>query len=212
MPATNATLKREGRRVAMSRAPGKYAELIYVFRDKTEQGIDADLFGNNCVLFDRAVDGSSIKEIYIRHPFKSGKIEVRYGESVFLDLASEVCESESLDKGHPTATVIVKHDKILGHGANGSDYHAKHGCERKRLNVPTGRGYELCEGCHPKNHSEAKAVGNAVESGRGDELRGATAYLYGHWWCCPSCYEKMEQVGIEKAVLSKEWTGQFLKI
>ncbi len=137
---------------------------------------------------------------------------MRYDDSEFLDLARKVCESESLDKGHPTATVLVKNDMIIGHGANGSDYHEKYGCERKRLGVPTGTGYELCEGCHPKNHSEAKAIGNVVESGRGSELQGATAYLYGHWWCCPSCYEKMEQAGIEKVVLSKEWTKQFLKI
>ncbi len=188
----------------------KYAELIYVFRDKNEQDVNVDM--SNCVLFDREEIDSSVKEIYIRHPFKSGKIEVRYNDSEFLDLARKICESESLDEGHPTATVFVKNNMIIGHGANGSDYHAKNGCERKRLGVPTGQNYELCEGCHPKNHSEAKAIGKLVESGRGTELQGATAYLYGHWWCCPSCYEKMEQVGIEKVVLSKEWTKQFLKI
>lgn len=58
-----------------------------------------------------------------------------------------------------------------------------------------------------------KAIGNVVESGRGNELQGATAYLYGHWrCCCPSCYEKMEQAGIEKIVLSKARTKQFLNI
>src|SRR3989344_8661281 len=59
----------------------------------------------------------------------------------------------SLDKTMPTGSVVVDPaGRILGRGGNGSSYHETHLCKRVRLNIPTGQGYELCEGCHPKNH------------------------------------------------------------
>jgi deoxycytidylate deaminase len=80
-----------------------------------------------------------------------------------------------------------------------SDYHELHGCERIRQGIPTGQGYELCEGCHPKNHSEPSAIADAVS--RDEDTRGADLYLWGHWWFCESCWDAMIAAGIRNVYL-----------
>src|SRR3954454_9935967 len=69
-------------------------------------------------------------------------------ENEFMQAAKAFGENNSLDKAVPTGSVIVAADKIIGRGANGSTYHQTQVCERVRRNIPTGQGYELCEGCH----------------------------------------------------------------
>ena len=100
----------------------------------------------------------------------------------------------------PNASLVIKDGKIVGHAANGSNYHEKHGCERVRLGTHTGQGYELCEGCSPKNHGESKAVADARIQGAND-LQDASVYLWGHWWCCEPCWTTMLAAGIRDVYL-----------
>ncbi len=188
----------------------KGAEIIYLI--KTLQDVILSLDLTNCVLFDRQITNGQTREIFIRHPFTPDQIKMTYGENGFLNRTQQIAQQASLDPGHPNATVIVNQGIEISHGANGSNYHSEHGCERKRLHMPTGQGYELCEGCHPKNHSEATAIQNARALGRQDKLKGSTAHLYGHWWCCESCCQKMVEAGITAVIFSKPWTAQFLEI
>jgi len=116
-----------------------------------------------------------------------------------LDLAQK-------GKGHVSPNplvgcVIVKEGKIIGKGANGSDFHETHECERVKQNIPTGEGYELCEGCHPKNHSEPRAIQNAKDNGH--ETDGADLYLWGHWWCCEPCWNVIKAAGINQVYLAE---------
>lgn len=104
--------------------------------------------------------------------------------------------AHSLDSTIPVGSVIVKDGKIIGQGANGSTYHQTHSCRRIELGIPTGQGYELCEGCSPKNHSEAKAIAAAT-----GDTTGADMYLWGHWWCCEPCWDKMIAAGIARVYL-----------
>ncbi|MCK5460868.1 hypothetical protein KAI58_02695 [Candidatus Gracilibacteria bacterium] len=113
--------------------------------------------------------------------------------------AQRVAQSFSLDPEHQTGAVLIKKKECLGIGANGSHWHEKHGCERKRLGIATGQGYELCEGCHPKNHAEQKAIRNTLAN-NGD-TKGADLYLWGHWWCCEGCWEAMMAAGIDNVFL-----------
>jgi Cytidine and deoxycytidylate deaminase zinc-binding region. len=83
----------------------------------------------------------------------------------------------SLDSVMPGAAVIVQGNEVLGVGANGSEYHKTQKCRRVILGCKSGEGYELCEGCHPKNHSEAKAIRDAQE--QGNNIRNADLYLWG---------------------------------
>lgn len=112
--------------------------------------------------------------------------------------ARHYAQTHSKDEVMPTGAIIVGPDGglVKGFGANGSDYHKSHGCERVRQHVPTGEGYELCEGCSPENHAEVRAIKSVKESAQGADL-----YLWGHWWCCKTCWNKMIEAGIKNVYL-----------
>ena len=120
-------------------------------------------------------------------------------DNPYMQEAKKYALANSLDDMLKTGSIIVKDGKVIGRGANGSDYHKTHECERVKQGIPTGQGYELCEGCHPKNHGEPKAIKEARESG--EDPSGADVYLWGHWWCCQSCWKAMINAGIKNVYL-----------
>ena len=124
--------------------------------------------------------------------------------------AKAEAEAHSLDPAVPTGSAIVKSGKVVAVGANGSNYHQTHTCRRVELGIPTGQGYELCEGCHPKNHSEAKAI--AAANAAGIATTGADLYLWGHWWCCQPCWDKMIAAGIQHVYLLENSETIFNKV
>lgn len=117
----------------------------------------------------------------------------------FMKEAKEYAQKYSKDKVMPNASIMVKQGKVIARGANGSTYHDTHECERVKKGIPTGQGYELCEGCHPKNHGEPRAIADA--SKQGQETQGADIYLWGHWWCCEPCWNAMIKAGIRDVYL-----------
>jgi len=137
----------------------------------------------------------------VNYPFMPEDGEIIYvaADNRFMQEAKEFAREHSLDKTMPNASFVVKNGEIIGRGANGSTYHDEHGCERVRLHIPTGQGYELCEGCHPKNHGEPKAIADAVKHHK--DTHGAELYLWGHWWCCEPCWNAMQEAGIHKVYL-----------
>ena len=126
-------------------------------------------------------------------------IEYVPADNSYMQEAKDYAREHSLDKTMPNASVVVKDGTVIGRAANGSDYHELHGCERVRLNIPTGQGYELCEGCSPKNHSEPKAIADAES--RGADTHDADLYLWGHWWCCEPCWNSISAAGIARVIL-----------
>lgn len=141
------------------------------------------------------------KDRSVIYPYvaKDGSFGYVSADNKYILAAKETARRKSLDKVMPTGTVLVKDGQIIGRGANGSTYHEQFGCERVRLNIPTGEGYELCEGCSPKNHSEPRAVKDALSKGNSPE--GAEAYLWGHWWCCEPCWATLLANGINQVFL-----------
>lgn len=123
-------------------------------------------------------------------------------ENTFIQAAKEYARKYSLDKTMPNASVIVRDGEIIAAGANGSNYHEHNGCERVKQKVPSGQGYDLCEGCHPKNHGEQSAIRAAQK--RGVDTQGADLYMWGHWWCCESCWDAMIAAGIENVYLPEK--------
>lgn len=117
----------------------------------------------------------------------------------YMIAAREYAREYSLDTTMPTGSVVVSDGEIIGRGANGSTYHETHECERVKQGIPTGQGYELCEGCHPKNHSEPRAIDDALKTGH--DTKGADIYLWGHWWCCEPCWNAMLEAGITNVYL-----------
>lgn len=122
-------------------------------------------------------------------------------DNEWMRWARNLAERYAIEPAMPNASVVVRDGQMLGWGANGSKFHDEHGCERKRRGCKTGEGYELCEGCHPKNHSEPKVIAAARANGHGDLLRGADVYLWGHWWCCKPCWDTMTEAGINDVYL-----------
>ena len=120
-------------------------------------------------------------------------------ENKYMRMAKEFAKANSLDAVMPTASVIVKGSKVIGKGANGGNYHKTHECERVKRGIPTGQGYELCEGCHPKNHSEPRAIAQTINNQR--STINADLYLWGHWWCCEPCWSAMAAAGIRDVYL-----------
>jgi deoxycytidylate deaminase len=116
-------------------------------------------------------------------------------ENPFMREAKEYARLNSLDKEMPNTSLIVKDGVVIGRGANGSNYHDTHECYRVKNNIPTGTGYELCEGCHPRNHGEARAIADAKKHGY--DISGADVYMWGHWWCCENCWNAMISEGIK---------------
>jgi deoxycytidylate deaminase len=144
---------------------------------------------------------SKLNKKNIKYPYLPEGKEIKYvsKENPFMQMAKKFAFENSLDRVMPTSSVIVMGENVLGTGANGSDYHENNVCERVRQNIPTGQGYELCEGCHPKNHSESKAVSDAKS--KGHDVVGADLYLWGHWWCCEPCWKSMIDAGIKNVFL-----------
>lgn len=122
-------------------------------------------------------------------------------ENEYMQEAKKYAWENSLDRIMPNASILVKDGAIIGRGANGSNYHDTHECERVKQNIPTGEGYELCEGCHPKNHGEPKAIKDAKDNGK--DPKSADIYLWGHWWCCEPCWNEMIKAGIKDVYLLK---------
>ncbi len=127
----------------------------------------------------------------------------------FMQAAKKAAEELSLDSKHQTGAVVVLNDEIIGRGANGSIYHAQYGCERKRKGIPTGESYELCEGCHPKNHAEPSSIRNTLETG--NNPKNADLYLWGHWWCCEDCWNSMIEAKIRDVYLVEGAKERFEK-
>lgn len=137
----------------------------------------------------------------IAYPYLPAGREIKYvpGDNPFMQEARDYALKNALDDTQRTGAVVVKDGKMFGRGANGSNYHTKHGCERVRRGIPTGQQYELCEGCHPKNHSEPRALTDAKKNGH--DTQGADLYLWGHWWACEPCWNAMIAAGIANVYL-----------
>lgn len=127
----------------------------------------------------------------------------------FMRQARRVAEERSLDPDWPTGAVVVKDGKVIGRGANGSEYHRQYGCRRKELGIKTGERYDLCEGCGPRYHAEARAIADARLTGL--NLVNSEVYLWGHWWCCEACWQVMIDAGIDKVYLLKNAKVVFIK-
>ncbi|MDO8576061.1 MAG: deaminase [bacterium] len=147
----------------------------------------------------------------IQYPYlPTGRSFIYVGlDNPFMLEAKNFAREHSLDEMMPNSSVIVKDGVVIGRGANGSDYHKLHGCERIKRGIPTGHGYELCEGCHPKNHGEPHAIADAQKNEK--NTIGADLYMWGHWWCCEPCWNAMIEAGIGNVYLLKDSEKLFNK-
>lgn len=119
----------------------------------------------------------------------------------FMLAAKNQADNFSACAWWPTGAVLVKDEKIIGSGANSGDLHFH--CGRMEHNCATGTGYEYCQTLRNNlYHSEAACVNNALENNR--NTNGADLYLFGHWWCCESCWDAMIKAGVRNVYLLQD--------
>ena len=123
----------------------------------------------------------------------------------FMQAAMQASKELAFDTGinvlAPIGLVIVKDGKILLRTIAGTDYHQKHGCERQKLGISNGE-YELCPGCSYKVHAEHNAIKIATE--QNIDLKGADAYLFGHFWYCEPCCNVLKAAGVNDFYMLKD--------
>ena len=117
----------------------------------------------------------------------------------YMSLAKEYAEKYRSNLIQPGAAVVVRDGEVIGIGSIGNNPAHKLGCVRVELNMPTGEGYELCDGCNPMFHSEASAVRDMQT--KNENGTNADLYLWGHWWCCKDCWDSMISAGIRDVYL-----------
>lgn len=142
-------------------------------------------------------------------------------ENQFVLAAKKAAIEHSLTSIFPIGIIAEKDEKIIVEAGNGNGYHENNqdtpghrkGCIRRFLNdereknglnkFKGGEGFELCPGCHTDSHAEANLIKRAKEIGVYENLKDANIYMYGHFWCCKSCWEKMLAAGVKNIYLPK---------
>lgn len=144
----------------------------------------------------------------IKYPYKIPGKPYQYVPitNKFMQEAMKIAKTDAYETGYgrkaPVGVVFVKNDKVLVRAAVGNDFHLKHGCNRQKLGIPSGEKYELCPGCDYSSHAEPKAI--EIAKDKEINIHGADAYLFGQWWCCEPCSNKMMKAGINDIYLLED--------
>ncbi len=149
----------------------------------------------------------------VKYPYPPNGREIKYVgiDNKFMQEAQNTARHLSTEHNHPTGAVIVKNGEIIGRGGNQSGlknpklqklHNQKGICVRKWIGAKSGTLYWTCPGCASfSSHGEQMAIKDAYK--HGNDTEGADLYLYGHWWCCEPCWNKMIQAGIKNVYLLK---------
>lgn len=103
------------------------------------------------------------------------------------------------------SAIIVKDNRIISTGYNGSPKGVKHceelGCLREKLNVPSGERHELCRGIHAEQNAIIQAAKLGVS------IEGAT--LYCTHQPCILCAKMIVNSGISRVVYGEGYPDEF---
>lgn len=144
-----------------------------------------------------------------KYPYIPSGRQIFYvpADNYFMQEAEKVAREESNVLNHPTGAVIVKEGKIISRASNRNPFsnqtlinlHKKF-CLRRILRIKTGKAYFVCPGCAGfSSHAERRAVEKALN--QKTDITEADLYLWGHWWCCKSCWDSMISAGIKDVYL-----------
>jgi deoxycytidylate deaminase len=115
---------------------------------------------------------------------------------------------KSNDHNTPTGVVVVFNDKVISSAYNNPhisnnfliNLHTRF-CIRKLLKIPSGTNYWICPGCATNSsHAEYRAV-LEVQRKMLKEYNDLDIYLWGHWWCCKPCWDKMLELPLRNIYL-----------
>ncbi len=122
----------------------------------------------------------------------------------WMKAARKMADTESGCSWWQTGAVIVKNARVIGKGANNKGTFVIP-CPRIEQKCKTGEGYDLCEKIckvHGFSHAENEAVKDARS--KGNDPKTADVYLFGHWWCCESCWDEMIKAKIRNVYLLQD--------
>lgn len=124
--------------------------------------------------------------------------------SYFMEIA-EIVKTRSTCIRRQVGAVIVKDNRIITTGYNGAPSGLRHcidnrGCERERLNVPSGQRHELCRALH----AEQNAIIQAAKIGVSTE--GTTIYITTQ--PCVICAKMIINAGIKKVVYKASYPDE----
>ena len=125
-------------------------------------------------------------------------------DEYFMQIA-EIVKTRSTCLRRQVGAVIVKDNRIITTGYNGAPSGLKHcteigGCERQRLNIPSGQRHELCRALH----AEQNAIIQAAKIGVSTE--GATIYIT--LQPCVICAKMLVNAGITRIVHKGEYPDE----
>lgn len=125
-------------------------------------------------------------------------------DEYFMQIA-EIVKTRSTCLRRQVGAVIVKDHRIITTGYNGAPSGLKHcteigGCERQRLNIPSGQRHELCRALH----AEQNAIIQAAKIGVSTE--GATIYIT--LQPCVICAKMLVNAGITRIVHKGEYPDE----
>ena len=128
-------------------------------------------------------------------------------DEYFMEIA-EIVKTRSTCLRRQVGAVIVKDNRIITTGYNGAPSGLKHcteigGCERARLNIPSGQRHELCRALH----AEQNAIIQAAKIGVSTE--GATIYIT--LQPCVICAKMLVNAGIKRIVFRGEYPDKLSK-
>lgn len=116
-------------------------------------------------------------------------------DDYFMEIV-ELIKTRSTCLRRQVGALIVKDKRILSSGYNGAPVGCKHcsetGCERDRLNIPSGQRHELCRAIH----AEMNAIVQAAYSGTC--IKDATIYVTNQ--PCVLCAKMIINAGIKKII------------
>ena len=126
-------------------------------------------------------------------------------DEYFMEIA-EIVKTRSTCLRRQVGAVIVKDNRIITTGYNGAPSGLKHcteigGCERARLNIPSGQRHELCRALH----AEQNAIIQAAKLGI--SIDGAT--LYCTHQPCVLCAKIIVNSGIRRVVYGEGYPDEF---
>ena len=129
-------------------------------------------------------------------------------DEYFMEIA-EIVKTRSTCLRRQVGAVIVRDNRIITTGYNGAPSGLKHcteigGCERARLNIPSGQRHELCRALH----AEQNAIIQAAKIGVSTE--GATAYIT--LQPCVICAKMLVNAGIKRIVFRGEYPDELSKV
>lgn len=120
-------------------------------------------------------------------------------DEYFMQMA-ELTAQRSTCLRRKVGAVIIKDKHIIATGYNGAPKGVPHcselgGCERERLNVPSGQRHELCRAIHAEQNAiiQAATLGQSIE--------GGSIYITHH--PCVICAKMIINAGIKRIVVKE---------